>query len=212
MNKTSTCKFKPLDLEMTKTKVQLLSKARAVEIEAYAVTGTIKERFEWCSQHTYYIRANRPSYYYSDARQTKILDADEARNQLARINLLKNTRYNPTNFNVSFNYLDNPQLQKRLEENHGKNQSNINTPMLPPYGRMVYDYTNPMWIPNAAINPQSHCPKGRKKQNRVDILDWTLEIKELSLLLILQTEEISLLGTILPCDIHKGECQPTAIH
>ena len=66
-----------------------------------------------------------------------------------------------------------------------------------------------MWIPNAAINPQLQCPKGRKKQNRVDILDWTLEIKEVSLLLYLQTEEISLLGTKLPCDIHKGECQPT---
>ena len=62
LNKISTCKFKPLDLEMTKTEVQLLSKARAVQIKAYAVTGTIKERVEWCSQHTDYIRANRPSY------------------------------------------------------------------------------------------------------------------------------------------------------
>ena len=62
---------------MTKTEVQLLSKAQAVEIKACAVTGTIKERVEWCSQHTDYIRANRPSYYVSDARRTKILDADE---------------------------------------------------------------------------------------------------------------------------------------
>ena len=29
---------------MTKTEVQLLSKAQAVEIKAYAVAGTIKER------------------------------------------------------------------------------------------------------------------------------------------------------------------------
>ena len=43
---------------MTKTEVQLLSKAQAVEIKAYAVAGTIKERVEWCSQHTNYIRAN----------------------------------------------------------------------------------------------------------------------------------------------------------
>ena len=91
LNKISTCKFKPLDLDMTKTEVQLLSKAQAVEIKAYAVAGTIKERVEWCSQHTNYIRANRPSYYVSDAQRTKILDADEVRNELARINLLKNT-------------------------------------------------------------------------------------------------------------------------
>ena len=45
---------------MTKTEVQLLSKAQAVEIKAYAVAGTIKERVEWCSQHIDYIRANRP--------------------------------------------------------------------------------------------------------------------------------------------------------
>ena len=100
LNKISTCKFKPLDLDMTKTKVQLLSKAQAVEIKAYAVAGTIKERVEWCSQHTDYIRANRPSYYVSDAQRTKILDADEVRNELARIKFLKNTRYKPTRYNI----------------------------------------------------------------------------------------------------------------
>ena len=34
LNKISTCIFKPLDLDMTKTEVQLLSKAQAVEIKA----------------------------------------------------------------------------------------------------------------------------------------------------------------------------------
>ena len=41
LNKISTRKFKPLDLEMTKTEMQLLSKARAVEIKTSAVTGII---------------------------------------------------------------------------------------------------------------------------------------------------------------------------
>ena len=114
LNKISTCKFKPMDLDMTKTEVQLLSKARAVEIKAFAVTETIKEREEWCSQHADCFRANRPSYYYSDARRTKTLDADEVRNKLARINFFKNTKYKPTNYNISFNYIANPQLQKKL--------------------------------------------------------------------------------------------------
>ena len=100
LNKISTSKFKPLDLDMTKTEVQLLSKAQAVEIKAYAVAGTIKERVEWCSQHTNYIRANRPSYYVSDAQRTKILNPDEVRNELARLNLLKNTEYKPTRYNI----------------------------------------------------------------------------------------------------------------
>ena len=39
LNKITTCKFKPPDLDMTKTEVQLLSKAQAVEIKAYAVAG-----------------------------------------------------------------------------------------------------------------------------------------------------------------------------
>ena len=47
---------------MTKTEIQLLSKTQAVEIKAYAVAGTIKERVEWCSQHTDYIK-----------KQTKLL-------------------------------------------------------------------------------------------------------------------------------------------
>ena len=205
LNKISTCKFKPLDLEMTKTEVQLLSKAQAVEIKAYAVTGTIKEKVEWCSQHTHYIRANRPSYYVSDARRTKILDPDEVRNELARINLLKNTKYRPTRHNISFNYLSNPPLQKRLENVQGNIQFNGDTPMVPPYGRLVYDYTNPMWVPNEIKNAQSNCLSGVKKQNRIDILDWTLEIKEVSLILNLDTKDISYMGTKLPCDLRYYE-------
>ena len=116
LNKISTCKFKPLDLDMTKTEVQLLSKAQAVEIKAYAVAGTIKECVEWCSQHTDYIRANRPSYYASDAQRTKILDADEVRGELARINLLKITRYKPKRYNISFNYIASPTLQKKIDD------------------------------------------------------------------------------------------------
>ena len=209
LNKISTCKFKPLDLDMTKTEVQLLSKAQAVEIKAYAVAGTIKERVEWCSQHTNYIRPNRPSYYVSDAQRTKILDPDEVRNELARINLLKNTEYKPTRYNISFNYIANPPLQKRIEDLQGRIQFHLDTPMVPPYGRIVYDYTNPTWIPSAIKNAQSSCLTGVRKQNRIDILDWTLEIKEVSLILNLDTEEISYMGTKLPCHLRKGECQPT---
>ena len=63
--------------------------------------------------------------------------------------------------------------------------------MVPPYGRIVYDYTNPTWISSAIKNAQSNCLTGVRKQNRIDILDWTLEIREVSLLLSLDTEEIS---------------------
>ena len=211
LNKISTCKFKPLDLDMTKTEVQLLSKAQAVEIKAYAVAGTIKERVEWCSQHTNYIRANRPSYYVSDAQRTKILDADEVRNELARINLLKNTQYKPTRYNISFNFIANPPLQKKIEDLQGRIQFDMNIPLVPPYGRIVYDYTNPLWIPSAIKNAQSNFMKGPRKQNRIDILDWTLEIREVSLILNLDTEEISYMGTKLPCDLRKGECLPTPL-
>ena len=209
LNKISTCNFKPLDLDMTKTEVPLLSKAQAVEIKAYAVAGTIKERVEWCSQHTHYIRANRPSYYVSDAQRTKILDPDEVRNELARLNLLKNTEYKPTRYNISFNYTANPPLQKRIEDLQGRIQFHLDTPMVPPYGRIVYDYTNPTWMPSAKKNAQSNCLTGVRKQNRVDILDWTLEIREVSLILNLDTEEISYMETKLPCDLREGECQPT---
>ena len=209
LNKISTCKFKPLDLDMTKTEVQLLSKAQAVEIKAYAVAGTIKERVEWCSQHTHYIRANRPSYYVSDAQRTKILDPDEVRNELARLKLLKNTKYKPTRYNISFNYIANPPLQKRIEDLQGRIPFHLDTPMVPPYGRIVYDYTNLTWIPFEIKNAQSNCLTAVRKQNRIDILDWTLEIREVSLILNLDTEEISYMGTKLPCDLHKGECLPT---
>ena len=82
-----------MDLEMAKTEIQLLSKARAGEIKAFAETGKRKERVKWCSQHTHYIRGYYYSgYYYSDARRTKILHAVEVRNELARINFFKNTK------------------------------------------------------------------------------------------------------------------------
>ena len=91
----------------------------------------------------------------------------------------------------------------------GRIQFEYDTPMVPPYGRIVYDYTNPMWIPNAIKNALSNCIKGPRKQNRIDILDWTLEIKEISLILNLDTEEISYMVTKLPCNLRKGECLPT---
>ena len=91
----------------------------------------------------------------------------------------------------------------------GRIQFEFDTPMVPPYGRIVYDYTIPMWTPNEIKNAQSNCMKGTRKQNRIDILDWTLEIKEVSLILNLDTEEISYMGTKLPCDLRKGECLPT---
>ena len=209
LNKISTCTFKPLDLDMTKTEVQLLLKARAVEIKAYAVAGTIKEQVEWCSQHTNYIRANRPSFYVSDAQRTKILDADEVRNELARINLLKNTKSKPTRYNISFNYIANPPLQKKIEEMQSRKKFDMNTPLVPPYGWILYDYTNQLWIPSAIKNAQSNCMKGPRKQNRIDILDWTLEIREISIILNLDNDEISYMGTKLPCDFRKGECLPT---
>ena len=162
LNKISTSKFKPLDLDMTKTEVQLLSKAQAVEIKAYAVAGTIKERVEWCSQHTHYIRANRPSYYVSDAQRTKILDPDEVRNELARLKLLKITKYKPTRYNIPFNYIANPPLQKRIEDLQGRIQFHLDTPMVPPYGRIVYDYTNPTCIPFEIKNAQSNRSKKTK--------------------------------------------------
>ena len=56
---------------------------------------------------------------------------------------------------------------------------------------------------------KSNCLTDVRKQNRIDILDRTLEIREVSLILNLDTEEISYMGTKLPCDLHKGECQPT---
>ena len=194
-----------------KNRSTVIIKSTSSRKKAYAVAGIIKERVEWCSKHTDYIRANRPSYYVSDAQRTKILDADEVRNELARINLLKNTRYKPTRYKISFNYMANPPLQKKIEEMQGRIQFDMNTPSVPPYGRIVYEYTNPMWIPNPIKNAQSNCMKGPRKQNRIDILDWTLEIREVSLILNLDNEEISYMGTKLPCDLHKGECLPTPL-
>ena len=69
LNKVSTCTFKPMDLEKEKTGVQLLSRAKAIEIKVFAVKGTLKEAVQWFSQHTEYIRTNSQGYYYySDAQ------------------------------------------------------------------------------------------------------------------------------------------------
>ena len=92
------------------------------------------------------------------------MDAYEQRSELAIINLIQDTKYKPTNYNISFNYLDNPQLSKRLEEGQRRIQFNINTHMVPAYGRIVYDCTKPTWIPTAATNPQSQCLKERKNK------------------------------------------------
>ena len=110
-----------MDLEMKKTGVQLLSKAKAIEIKELVVEGTIKETVHWCSQHTDYIRSSRQNYYYSDAQRTKLLDSDEVRNELERINILKNTKYQSKNYNISFNYMKNPSLQNSNRKSFRRN-------------------------------------------------------------------------------------------
>ena len=109
-----------MDLEVKKTGVQLLSRAKAIEIKAFSAEGTIKETVHWCSQHTDYIRASCQNYYYSDALRTKIIEPDKVRNELARTNILKNTKYLPKNYNISFNYMNNPSLQNRIEKAQGE--------------------------------------------------------------------------------------------
>ena len=69
-----------------------------------------------------------------------------------------------------------------------------------------------IWITNAIKNAQSNCMKGSRKQNRIDILDWTLEIKEVSLILNLDTEEISYMVTKLPCDLCKKRVSTDTVH
>ena len=61
-------------------------------------------------------------------------------------------------------------------------------------------------------NAQSNCMKGPRKQNRIDILDWTLEIREVSLILNLDNEEISYMGTELPCDLRNRGMPPNSIN
>ena len=208
LNKISTCNFKPMDLEMEKTVVQPLLRAKAIEIEAFAIEGTIRESVQRCSQHIDYIRASRQSYFFSDAQRTKVLDLDEVRNELARIQILKNTKYQPKNYNISFNFMNNPSLQNRLEKEQVEIRFPYNTPLTPPYGRLVYDHSGESWVPIASSNKQSN--GGRKVQSRLPIIDWTLALSILSLTLNLETNEISLDGTKLPSNVEKTYCHPTA--
>ena len=203
-------KFKPMDLEMEKTGVQL-SRAKAIEIKVFSVEATIKESVHWCSQRTDFIRASRQSHYYSDATRSKVLDPDEVRNELARVRVLKNSKYQPRNYNISFNFMNNPTLQNRLEKLQGGIKFPYNTPLTPQYGRLAYDYTDESWVPGAGFNPQSNCKGGRRVQNRVDLLGWKLGLNSVSLTLNLETNEISLDGTKLPCNIEEGYCHPTAL-
>ena len=200
-----------MDLAMEKTGIQLLSRGKTIEIKAFAVEGTIKETVHWCSQHTDYIRAIRQNFYYSDAQRTKILDPNEVRKELARTNILENTKYQPENYNISFNYMNIPSLQNRIEKTLGEIRLSYITPFTPQYGRLVYDYTDESWIPTASKNRQSNFKGGRTVQSRLDFLDWTLSLSEVSLTLNLETNEISLVGTNLPCNVEKGYCPTTAI-
>ena len=163
-NKISTCKFKPLGFEVEKTKEHLLSRAKTIKINAFAVEATIKEEVHWCSQLNDYIRANRTSYYYSDATQSKVLDADEVRNELARIKVLRNTPYQPRDYNISFNFMNSPSLQQRIDHEQGGIEFPMYTPLTLPYGRLPYSYSDESWLPSAGYNPQSNCKEGRRLQ------------------------------------------------
>ena len=140
-----------------------------------------------------------------------MLDPDEVRNELARIRILKNVNYQPKNYKILFNFMNNPSLQNRLEKAQGEIRFPYNTPLTPPYGRLVYDHKDETWVPIASNNKQSNCKGGRRIQSRLNFLHWTLALSAVSLLLNLETNEISLDGTKLPCNVEKGYCHPTAL-
>ena len=173
---------------MVKSGLHLLPRAKAIEVKAFAVEGTVKESVHWCSKHTEYIRASQQSYYNSNSQRTKVLDPEEVRNELAR--MLKNTKYQPKNYYILFNFMNNPSLQNRLERAQGEKRFPYNTPLTPPYGRLVYDHTDETWVPIASNNKQSNCKGGRRVQSRLDFLDWTLLLSAVSLTLNLETNEI----------------------
>ena len=107
--------------------------------------------------------------------------------------------------------MNNPSLQNRIEKQQGGLKFPYNTPLTPPYSRLEYSYNDESWIPAAAVNNQSNCKGGLRVQNRVDLLNWTLELSSVSLILNLETNKISLDGTEFPCNIEKGYCHPTAL-
>ena len=104
-----------------------------------------------------------------------------------------------------------PSLQIRIEKAQGEIRLSYITPLTPQYGRLVYDYTDESWKPTASKNRQSNCKAGQKVQNRLDFIDWTLSFSEVSLILNLETNEISLDGTKFPCNLEKRYCHPTAL-
>ena len=107
--------------------------------------------------------------------------------------------------------MNNPNSQNRLEKAQGEIRFPYNTPLTPPYGRLVYDHSDESWVPIASTNKQSNCKGGRRVQRRLDFLDWTLALSIISLTLNLETNEISLDGTKLPCNVEKSYCHPTAL-
>ena len=84
--------------------------------------------------------------------------------------------------------------------------------MTPPYSRLAYRYSDESRISSAGYNPQSNCNGGRRLQNRVNLIDWTLGLSEVPLILNLETNEVSLDVTKLPCNIERGYCDPTALN
>ena len=76
--------------------------------------------------------------------------------------------------------------------------------MTPQYGRLASSARR-----SARYNPQSNFKGGRRLQNPVDLLDSALGLSEVSEILNLETNEILLDGTKLPCNNEKGYCHPT---
>ena len=105
--------------------------------------------------------------------------------------------------------MNNPNLQNRIEKAEGEIRLSYITPLTPQYDRLVH--TDESWIPAASKNRQSNCKGGQKVQIRLDFLDWTVSLSEVSLTLNLETNEISLVSTKLQCNVEKGYCHPTAL-
>ena len=167
INQISQCETEPPAIETTIVIATLYSKARATTVAGYKFTATFFEKKVHCSQ-VLKNRLDHESFYRSNIERLLLLNPDDCKNELLRLNITrnKNTDKKLVYFQVFVDSVD----QAELERYQGHIKLDKKYPYNGAHGKLTYDIYDKHWIPLIGkINP-SNCKADTKNKGYQEIM------------------------------------------
>ena len=210
INQVTQCESEPQAIETTNIVATLYSKTRATKLTGCKFTATFSEKKVHCSQvsNGNKNRLDHESFYQSNIERLLLLNPENCKNELLRLNLIKIKKSNRKI--VNFQVFADSVHQAELEGYQGHNKLDEKYPYNGAHGRLTYDIHDKHWIPHIGINNPSNCKADTKNKGYQEIMffDWKIQLEKSQLTRDLKDNTIIYQGIRLSSKNDQSYCDP----